>query len=98
VVRWRWKSCRYGSTWRGVEVAVNADFEQEREEYIQRSSQERDFFDYYIGRPHPASIGAVPRRLRRRGVRANGSRVAAWMVLAVFVIGLLTSAVEALAH
>jgi hypothetical protein len=79
-------------------VAVNADFEQEREEYIQRSSQERDFFDYYIGRPHPATIGGGPRRRRRGGVRANGSRVAAWVVLAVFALGLLTSAMEALAH
>ena len=57
-------------------MAVKTDFEQEREEYIQRSSQERDFFDYYVGRPHPAMIGAGRRRRRRGGVRATGSRVA----------------------
>jgi hypothetical protein len=79
-------------------VAVNAGFEQEREEYIQRSSQERDFFDYYVGRPHPAMIGGSRRGLRRGGVRANGSRVAAWFVIGIVVLGLLTSAVEALAH
>jgi hypothetical protein len=79
-------------------VAVKTDFEQEREEYIQRSSQERDFFDYYVGRPHPAMIGAGRRRRRRGGVRATGSRVAAWVVLAVFLLGLLTSALEAFAH
>jgi hypothetical protein len=79
-------------------VAVSADFEQEREEYIQRSSQERDFFDYYIGRPHPAMIGGGTRRRRRQGVRASGSRVAAWLVIALFVLGLLASGLEAFAH
>src|ERR1700737_940087 len=92
------KGCRYGSTSRGVEVVVDTDFEQEREEYIRRSSQERDFFDYYVGRPHPAMIGRGPRRLRRRGARANGSRVAAWVLIAIFALGLFTSALEALAH
>jgi hypothetical protein len=98
VVGWRWKSCRYGSASRGVEVAVNADFEQEREDYIRRSSQERDFFDYYVGRPHPAMVGDGPRSLRKSGARVTGSRVAAWVLIALFVLGLLTSALEALAH
>ena len=77
---------------------MKADFEREREEFIQRSSQERDFFDYYIGRPHPAMIGGGPRRRRRQGVRANGSRVAAWFVIGIVVLGLLTSALEVLVH
>jgi hypothetical protein len=83
---------------RGVQVAVNADFEREREDYIRRSSRERDFFDYYVGRPHPAMIGSGPRRLRKRGARVTGSRVAAWVLMAIFVLGLLTSALEAIAH
>lgn len=79
-------------------MAVEADFEREREEYIRRSSQERDFFDYYVGRPHPAMIGGGRRRLRKRGVRASGSRAAAWVLIAVFALGLFTSALEAFAH
>jgi hypothetical protein len=79
-------------------VAVNADFEQEREAYIRRSSQERDFFDYYVGRPHPAMIGSGPHRPRKRGARVAGSGGAAWVLMAIFVLGLLTSALEALAH
>ena len=78
---------------------MGTDFEREREEYIRRSSQERDFFDYYVGRPHPAMIGGGARRPRKRGARVTGSRiVAAWVLMVVFVLGLLASALSVVAR
>jgi hypothetical protein len=74
---------------------MGTDFEREREEYIRRSSQERNFFDYYIGRPHPAMSGGGSRRPRRRGTRATGSRVLAVSVLiGIFVLPVLAAALS----
>jgi len=78
---------------------VGSDLEREREEYIRRSSQERDFFDYYVGRPHPGMIGGGPHRRRKRGVRVTGSRVlAAWVLMGIFVLALLASALSVMAR
>ena len=75
-------------------ITLGDDFEREREEFIRRSSHERDFFDYYVGRPHPAMIGGQqrPQTDKRVGLRVRGSRVmAAWVLITMFGLNLLLS-------
>ena len=83
----------------GVVITLGDDFEREREEFIRRSSHERDFFDYYIGRPHPAMIGGgrPSRAHRRAGLRARGTRLmTAWVLITAFALSLLVSVISTL--
>ncbi len=40
------------------------DFEGGRDAFIRRSGSERQFLDYFLGRPHPASTRSVGRNDR----------------------------------